>query len=317
MTKKVVVISGGNGSFISINALKPFAEKISLSAVIPMSDSGGSSGRLREEFGVLPAGDILRAVLAMSSYDSEMLKTVFYGTRFSVEGKLEGHNLGNLFLILAEQYSGSFIQSLHALHESLNTVGEVYPASLQKTDLVAELEDGQKLVGEHNIDRPKLGQAIRIKKVRLNPEVQVFQEAKQVLLSADIILLGPGSLYCSVIAGLLPSGVQEAINKNGNAKLVYISGSAYEKQGEVGPRTVSEAIEELEFYLPRRLDIIIHNNHILSKDEQDFYWQKGWGILEFDSSAASDKRIISTDYEKESGGLSYKKLHIILESLIS
>ena len=102
--KKIVVLGGGNGSAISINALKNLGDNVQISAVVSTSDSGGSSGVLRKEFKTLPPGDVMRAVLAMSPYNYDILKKMFYRNRFSGCGKLDNHNLGNLFLVLAEKY---------------------------------------------------------------------------------------------------------------------------------------------------------------------------------------------------------------------
>ena len=112
--KKIAVIGGGNGSAIVLGGLKNYADKFDISAVISMSDSGGSSGRLRKELKTLPPGDIMRAVLSLSSkYDFSMLRKIFYSPRFKGLGKkLEGHNLGNLFLVLTAKYSGDFLKAL-------------------------------------------------------------------------------------------------------------------------------------------------------------------------------------------------------------
>jgi uncharacterized cofD-like protein len=112
---------------------------LDISAVISMSDSGGSSGKLRKKFNTLPPGDIMRAVLALSKYDYESLRKIFYQPRFKNAGVLNSHNLGNLFLTLTSQFSGNFLYALEALSQSMETQGAVYPVTLANTDLVAEL----------------------------------------------------------------------------------------------------------------------------------------------------------------------------------
>ncbi len=119
--KRILVIGGGNGSAISLVALKQNLKIFDLSAVISMSDSGGSSGRLRRQFKTLPPGDIMRAVLALSKYDYASLRKIFYQPRFSGTGKLDSHNLGNLFLTLTAQYCGDFLK---ALEEKINGILE-------------------------------------------------------------------------------------------------------------------------------------------------------------------------------------------------
>ena len=211
---KVVVIGGGNGSSITTQALKQNIKLFDFSTVVTMSDSGGSSGRLREEFKTLPPGDILRAVLAMSVYDYEILRKIFNKTRFNSVGKLDGHNLGNLFLVLAEQYGGEYIQVIRALEQAVEAVGRVYPVSLDKTDLVVELDNGKIVKKEGTIDRPDYNKNLKIKRAWLEPEAKIYEEAGRVIKKADYIIIGPGSLYCSIVATLLPVGIKKAIEKS-------------------------------------------------------------------------------------------------------
>ena len=221
---KAVVMGGGNGVAKTTRALKENLDVFEISSVVTMSDSGGSSGRLRKEFGVLPPGDILRAVLSLSIYDYKMLKQMFRTVRFQDTGKLNNHNLGNLFLVLSEKYSGSLIDSIRALEQAVEATGHTYPVTLDETDLVVELNDGEIVKTEGVIDRPNYDRSLRIKKIWLEPSGNIYKDAKEKIEEADCILLGPGSLYCSVIASLLPNGVKEAINKS-KAKLIYVAGN--------------------------------------------------------------------------------------------
>lgn len=313
--KKIVVIGGGNGSAISIVALKQNLDLFDISAVISMSDSGGSSGRLRQEFHTLPPGDIMRAVLAISKYDFPVLKKIFFGNRFSGVGKLNEHNLGNLFLILGEQYGGDFISALRALEQSLEAVGHVYPATLDKTDLCAELEDGQIVRTEAAIDKPNYDLSIKIKKVWLEPSGEIYVEAKKALEAADYIIFSAGSLYTSVIATILPEGMKEAIAKS-KAKLVFTMGDAYVKEGETGPTSVSEVIYTLESYLPRRLDLVVFNSVQLDDTQKDMHNKKGWGSFVDDTENQTGINIVKADYEKVEGGLCPIKLGKILKSIL-
>src|SRR3990167_11517090 len=142
MKKKIVVIGGGNGSAVCLEGLKNYTNIFDISAVISISDSGGSSGKLRKEFNTLPPGDIMRAVLSLSKYDYQTLRRIFYQPRFQGLDKLDGHNLGNLFLTLAGQYSGSFLRALEALSQSVEAQGRVYPVTLESSHLAAELQNG-------------------------------------------------------------------------------------------------------------------------------------------------------------------------------
>ncbi len=313
MKKNIVVISGGNGSGVSINACKAFLSNIQLSAVIPMSDSGGSTGVLRREFNTLPVGDIMRAVVAMSKHDSQLLKQIFYKTRFGGEGKLKDHNLGNLFLVLVEQYGGDFMSSLRAFHEAVDAVGIVHPVTLDISDLAVEFVSGRQQVGEHEIDRP-LNRNDRIVRAWLEPQPSLYDGARQALEHADIIMFGPGSLYCSIIPSLLVDGMQNVL-KVSQAKFVYVVGNAYEHHGEAGPTSLPGFISGLESYLPRPLDAIVFNNHILTKSEEQAYMKKQWDLIAYDEDDLKAP-VVAGDFERSGGGLDSKKLGSILQKII-
>jgi uncharacterized cofD-like protein len=313
---KAVVMGGGNGVAKTTRALKENLDVFEISSVVAMSDSGGSSGRLRKEFDVLPPGDILRAALALSVYDYKILKTMFRGVRFSNTGKLDNHNLGNLFLVLAEKYGGSLLDSIRALEQAVQATGHTYPATLDSTDLIAELTNGDIIKTEGVIDRPEYDRNLRIKKVWLEPTGEVYKDAKQKIEEADCILLGPGSLYCSVIASLLPNGVKEAINKS-KAKLIYLAGNTYEEIGETGPVKLSEFITELENYLPRKLDYIIYNQAELNNEQTEKHKSRKWGLKELDLENLEGREVLVKDYEKSYGGLDEVKLGKIIKDIMS
>ncbi len=315
MKKNIVVFGGGNGSAIALISLKQNLEQYNISAVISMSDSGGSSGRLRKELGVLPPGDIMRAVLAMSVYDYSLLKNIFYRNRFSKIGKLHEHNLGNLFLAFSSQYCGSFLKAVRALEESVQAVGVVYPATLKSSDLVVTLTNGKIIKTEAKIDKPNYNRNLRIKSAFLEPKVKADVGAIKTILSADYIILSSGSLYTSVIATLLPVGIKEAIAKS-KAKIIFVAGNAYHLYGETGPNNLSEIIAELEMYLPRPIDVVLYNNHKLNSEEKAYYNKKTWGVIKNDSNKIIGRNIISFDFSKNYGGLSSIKLARKLKELL-
>ncbi len=324
--KKIVVIGGGNGSAICLEGLKKFSGKFGISAVISMSDSGGSSGRLRKEFNTLPPGDIMRAVLSLSKYDYKMLRQIFYKPRFSSRGgsalggknvgKLESHNLGNLFLTLISQHAGNFLYALEALSQSVEAQGNVYPVTLESANLVAELENGDIIKTEEFIDNPRYNRGLKIKKVWLEPNCRAYAEAEKAIKNADYIILSPGSLYTSLIATLLPAGIKQAMAKNKKAKIIYVAGSAYRLDGETGPERLSDFVLQMEKYLPRKIDLIIHNNHKLNHKQKQIYKTKNWGVFEFDKSNLNNSRIKSLDLEDAEGGLSPEKVVAVLKRVI-
>lgn len=312
--KRIVVIGGGNGSAISINALKQI-DDLQIDAVISTTDSGGSSGRLRKEFNTLPTGDVMRAALALSLHPFESLKQIFYRERFEDVGKLNKHNLGNLFLVLAEQYEGDFMKALRAFEQALGTFGHVYPVLLEQADIFAELEDGTVLETEHAIDRPDRKRNGGIKRLWVEPAHKVNPEAAEIIKNADVIVLGPGSLFCSVIANLVVPGVKEAIDAS-KARLVFVPGNAYELEGEHGPTSLSGSIKALESYLPRELYAVVYNNHEFSEEEKQTYASRNWATIDVDIDACPERNIVVGDYERVGGGLDATKLSPLLKNVL-
>lgn len=314
--RRVVVIGGGNGSAIAIVALKQNLERFDISSVVSMSDSNGSSGRLRREFKTLPPGDIMRVVLAMSVYDYPILKDIFYRPRFKNSGKLDSHNLGNLFLTLSAKYCGSFLKSVSALSQSVKAVGQVYPATLRQTDLVAELTNGDIIRTEGFIDRPRYNRGFKIKKVWLEPKkARAYVPALKAIKQADYVILSPGSLYTSLIAALLPVGIKAALAKT-KAKLIYTIGNAYHTHGETGPEKLSDFVKQLERYLPRPLDLVIYNNHQLNPLQKKKYKERGWAVFAKDTQNLPGRRVMGADFERAEGGLCSIRLGKILKKVL-
>jgi uncharacterized cofD-like protein len=305
--KKIVVLGGGNGSAVSLVALKQNVDLFDISGIIAMSDSGGSSGRLREEFRGLPTGDIMRATLALSKYDYPTLKQIFYKNRFTGADQLDGHNLGNLFLTLSEHYTGDFMAALSALGQAVEAVGRVFPTTLETTQLVAELSDGQIIKGEANLDRPKYNRDLKIRKVWLEPSGRIYEDARQAILQADYILFGPGSFYTSVVAALLADGTSEALAES-KAKIVYIAGDKLERDGETGPEKLSEFISVIQSYLPRPLDLVLSNNAELNDARKKYYESRGWFVYDRDYDNIQGMRVEKFDFERDDGGLCAIKL---------
>lgn len=308
-------MGGGNGSAKSIRACK-IVDGIDLSAIISVSDSGGSSGLLRTQFNTLPPGDLLRAILAMSPFDYELLKSIFYKPRFNVEGKLQNHNIGNIFLVLSQAYCGDMVAAIRSFEQALGAVGNVYPATLNLTTLVAEMSDYSIIKGEHELDRPTFERSKRIQKVWLEPEGHVYEDAANVIESADYIVIGPGSLYCSIVATLLPKGCREAIERS-KAKIIYVVGNAYEEEGETGPTRLSEFVKELQTYLPRKIDSVVYNNRKLSAGQETWYKEKKWKLFEADVENVSEYTIVQGDYERDDrAGLDDEKLGALLKKIL-
>ncbi len=216
--EKIVVIGGGTGVFTVLSGLKLHFKN--LSAIVTMADDGGSTGILREDFGVLPPGDIRRALVALSRTDNTILAALF-NYRFR-EGKgLEGHNFGNLLITALQRITGDFESAIREASRILSVQGNVIPVTLTSTRLFAELVDGRIVKGEHNIDIPQHDGRLKIEKIWLVPRARINPAARRVILDADLVVLGPGDLYTSIIPNLLVRGMPEALKKT-KAKVLYM-----------------------------------------------------------------------------------------------
>ncbi|HEY3316112.1 MAG TPA: YvcK family protein [Bacillota bacterium] len=210
---RVVAIGGGTGLSVLLRGLKEYTSNIT--AIVTVTDDGGSSGRLRDEMGVLPPGDIRNCLVALA--DAEPMMQSLFQYRFK-GGQLEGHSFGNLFIAAMSELTGDFEEAVRASSKVLAIRGRVLPSTLDDVVLRAEFEDGSAERGETRISKSFK----RIKRVFLDPrEASAVPEAIEAVMSADLIVLGPGSLYTSVCPNLAVSGLAEAI-RHSPAKVVYI-----------------------------------------------------------------------------------------------
>lgn len=260
--KRIVVIGGGTGTYQVLVGLKKYP--VTLSAVVAMSDSGGSTGRLRREFSILPPGDVRRALLALSNLPlAEKTLEKLFDFRFNSKGALGGHSLGNLFLAALTQITGREDLAIKEAGKILAVSGYVHPVTLDKTDLVAVLGNGERVVGETNIDlrwEGKLASDVPIKKVYLKPRAKVSKGAEEDIRKADVVVLGPGDLYTSVLPNLLVEGVNRAIAKS-RAKVALII-NLMTKPGETDNFSASDFVSEIKVYLgvaAERLSHVIVN----------------------------------------------------------
>lgn len=251
---KIVVIGGGTGVFTVLSGLKKY--KVDLASIISMSDDGGSTGVLREEFGILPPGDIRRAIVAMAPADHRLLADLL-NYRFE-EGGLKGHTFGNIMLTALERLTGSFEIAVDEACRLLGVRGEVLPVTLDNVRLCAKLEDGMEIRGETNIDIPKHDGNLAVKKVWLEPPARPNIRALYAIREADMIVLGPGDLYSSIIPNLVVRGIPEAIRKS-QAKKIYVV-NLMTKWGETNNFAARDFIAAVEDYLGRDvLDFVLIN----------------------------------------------------------
>ena len=243
---KIVVLGGGTGTFVVLTGLKKYP--VELTAVVSMFDSGGSSGRLRDEFGVLPPGDVRRALLALSELPLEKINLrQLFEYRFKNGQGLKGHSFGNLFLTALNQVTGRVDLAIAEAAKILDVKGEVLPVSLTDAQLCARLEDGTIIKGETNIDIRRVRPDLKILDVFLDPSAKIFQGVRETILAADLIILGPGDLYTSLLPNILVEGVARAIGQS-KAKLVYVC-NLMTKHGETDGFQVSDFVREVRRYL--------------------------------------------------------------------
>jgi len=262
--KKIVTIGGGTGSFGLLSELrrrKEGGEKIEISAIVAMSDSGGSSGILMDNYGVLPAGDLRQCLVALSP-ESDILRELF--TFRYEDGFLKGHSFGNLFISTLEKISGDLAGAVKKSEKILNTLGSVYPVSFDKHELIAELKNGQKIISEKNLDNANLN---GLEKIYFSKEIALNPEIPKVLEEADLILINPGSFYTSIIPNFLVKDLVKNLEKT-KAEKVLISNIVTEKN-QTDNFEVSDFVEKLKEYTGfDSLDKVIYNiNYNLENDE--------------------------------------------------
>ena len=251
---RIVAIGGGTGMPTILRGLKEVTDNIT--AVVNVVDDGGSSGRLRRDLGILPPGDFRNNLVALS--DVEPLMTELFQHRFEGAGELEGHSFGNLFLVAMTGVTGNFEQAIRELSRVLAVRGKVLPASLEDIELYAELQNGDIVKGELVIPRTP----VPLKRVFMRPaHAPGYPEALSEIYNAEIIVLGPGSLFTSIMPPLLVEDIARAVKNNRTAVKVYICNVATQP-GETDGFGVLEHVQALHDHIgPRLFDYVIYNSN--------------------------------------------------------
>ena len=250
--KKVTVIGGGTGTFVVLSGLRDYPLK--LSVIVSMMDSGGSTGKLRDQLGVLPPGDIRQCLVALSSAPKLWRELFLY--RFE-KGDLAGHNFGNILLAALEKNTGNYTEVIDWASKVLGTVGSVIPVTLKKSHLCVKFDTGEVLKTEGRIDNNRNGKR-RIVKAFLEPRVSANEMALEAIRESDFIIFGPGDIYTSLIPNLVVQGVKPALQKS-KAKIIYIA-NLMTKKGQTTNFKASDHLREVEKYLVRRVDYVVLNN---------------------------------------------------------
>lgn len=290
---KIVAIGGGTGLSTMLRGLKAYSSNIT--AVVTVADDGGGSGMLRQDLGMLPPGDIRNCVLALA--DTEPILQQLLQYRFQ-EGMLKGQSFGNLFLAAMDGISQNFEEAVHKMSDVLAVTGRVLPVTLQDVKLCAEFEDGCVICGESQIGDHSDEHGGRIKQVYLNPQNAVpLQEVLDAIAEADIVVLGPGSLYTSIIPNLLVDGVCEALKKS-NAIKVYVC-NVMTQPGETEGYSVWDHISVLEKHsFPGIVDYCIANTADIPDEYKVKYWNDKAETVRVDREPIREAgvRLIEGDY---------------------
>jgi uncharacterized cofD-like protein len=270
--KNIVVIGGGTGTFAILSGLKKYP--LNLTVIVAMTDSGGSTGVLRDELGVLPPGDVARCLVALSTQDRLMRDLMDY--RFD-NGVLKGFRFGNLLLSALEKTTGSFQSAVERASDILRTNGRVIPATLDKVHLMAR-SGGDVIRGEEKIQMTKLNGSLD--EIWLEPSARANPKALAALRAADAIIIGPGGFYTSLVTNLLVQDIPETIRKS-RAKKIYVC-NLMTKVEHTDGYSVADYTAALEKYLGGPVDTVIYNDKHPKKELLKRYAREGDTLTSWD-----------------------------------
>jgi uncharacterized cofD-like protein len=252
--KKIVTIGGGTGSFVLLSGLKKYP--VYLSAIVSMVDDGGSTGVLRDELGVLPPGDVRQCLVALSDSSEKMRELMNY--RFE-KGGLKGHSFGNLLLSALEKINKGFLKGVEEASKILNVKGEVIPVTDSDVNLCIELKNSKVLKGEHQINLNFEIEKIGIKKIYLTPKARPNKKAIQRIKEADMIVIGPGNFYCSILPNFFVKGISEAICQS--KAIVVFNCNLVNKRGHTEKFSLDDYVETMNKFLGKeRINFVTFNS---------------------------------------------------------
>ena len=261
--KKVTVIGGGTGTFVVLSGLKAY--ELDLAAIVTMMDSGGSTGRLRDQLGVLPPGDLRQCMVALSEASGLWRELFLY--RFE-HGDLKGHNFGNIFLSALEKVSKNYDEAIETVSYVLKTKGHVMPVTFGKADLCVRYESGKIIKGETHIDEDNPEKS-KIVEAYLEPKVDPNPKAVHRLLDTDYIIIGPGDLYTSIIPVLIVDDLRGKIRES-KATIIYVM-NMVTKSGQTTDYTAMDHVKDAAHYLGRMPDVLLINNGKVSEEIITWY----------------------------------------------
>lgn len=265
---RVVCIGGGTGTFVALKGLKEYP--VELAALVTMADSGGSNKRIRDEFGLLPTSDIRQCFVALSDENggAGLLRKLFM-YRFEKGEGIKGMTMGNLFMAALADILGSQEEAIRQTRKVLRIKGRVIPISYTNTNLSARYEDGHIVSEEHLIDEPQHDGRLKIQEVFLAPKALANPEALEAIGRADLVVLGPGDLYTSLVPNILVTGISGALARS-SATVVYIL-NLMTKFGQTFQYSALDHVATLEKYIGTSIDCILVNNGSIPKRALDVY----------------------------------------------
>lgn len=303
INEKIVLVGGGSGVYQIARALKLIRPNIV--TVQTVFDSGGHSGALRDERGVLPPGDIRRAILALAddAVEHNLRKVLSYRFPERNGSSLDGANMGNLLLTALTEITGSLPQAIHEMCVWYGVKGKVLPVSLDDAHIKVELSDGAFILGEKFIDTRSIDDDRNIVGVGLEPEAHLYVDVYDEIVTADKIVLCPGDLYTSLIPNLIVKGFTDALKKS-KAELVYVT-NIMTKKSETGGFTANDFVKTVEHYLDgKKIDTVIANGADIPKEVLDSYKeQKSQAVVVNEDLKNSVKRAVEADLVDISGGI--------------
>ncbi|MDU4045548.1 MAG: YvcK family protein [Peptoniphilus harei] len=294
MEKKIAVLGGGTGISTILRGLKFYSKNIS--AVVSMSDDGGGSGILREELNILPPGDVRRCLIALSNTDETLKELLNY--RFK-SGTLKNQNVGNILIAALANIFGSFDKAVVEMSSVFNVTGKIIPVTLDETHLVAEFLSKDKVVGESYIPKMCYRLNTRIEKMSMIPHYpRANDDALRAILDADIVIIGPGSLYTSIIPNFLVAGINEAL-RDTKAHIIYIA-NAMTQRGETKNYSLRDHFEAiLKHSSYEFIDEVIANNYRATEDVYNYYYKKEESMPIFasddDRKYFEEKKVLLTE----------------------
>lgn len=284
--QKIVTIGGGTGHFQILRGLKNY--ECEITAVVNMSDNGGSSGKLRDEYGVLPPGDVRQCLVALAPEEESRILRELFSYRFRNE-----HNLGNLVITALSDIFGNYAEGIKAAEKLLRIKGRVLPVTIDDVQLFGETLEAKILRGEIEVSYPT-DKNTKIKRLYYEPKAFIYREASEAIRSANKLVICPGDLYGSILPNLIVEGVSNSL-RNSKAIKIYIC-NLFTKQGNYDFRA-SDFIKEIEKYSGVSMDRIIVNVGKPSNNVIEKYFSEDSKLVEDD--LGEDSRVVRGDFTKE------------------